>query len=260
MEPLGQLPRHAVPQQLRRHDAGRQVPRRGHLGGADRGRRLVGTAVRRLDDERLQWPDAHDRRERRSCGVLRCLRRRRQRHDRPERARRRAALQQREPWRHRRALRSRLPGGDRPAGDLLERPHVLRAGRNPVRQADAEPRRPHRALGALRDDRREHLHVPVGIRAAPQRRLRRIRRRQAQGVGVLGPLLRPGPQQHDQLRGHAHRLDHRGAGIRQLAQQVRHLPHTRRPVGAGRVLLADDADARTPTICSSPMRSISATT
>ena len=31
---------------------------------------------------------------------------------------------------------------------------------------------------------------------------------------LLGPLLRPDPQQHDQLRGHAHRLDPRGAGLR----------------------------------------------
>ncbi len=41
-----------------------------------------------------------------------------------DRARRRAALQQREPGRHRRALRSRLPGRDRPAGNLLEGPHA----------------------------------------------------------------------------------------------------------------------------------------
>ena len=47
------------------HDAGRQVPRRGHHRRADRRRWLDGPAVRRLDDQRLQRPDAHHRRQRR---------------------------------------------------------------------------------------------------------------------------------------------------------------------------------------------------
>ena len=63
----------------------------------------------------------------------------------------------------------------------------------------------------------------------------------SQGVGVLGPLLRPRPQQPDQLRRHADRVDPRRAGLR--ARRIRHLPHARRPGGAGRVLLADDEDA-----------------
>ena len=125
---------------------------------------------------------------------------------------------------------------------------------------DAERRRAHRAVGALRHDRRQHLHVPVGIRAPPQRGLRPHRQRQAQGLGVLRPLLRPHPQQHDQLRRHAHRLDHRRAGLRNGAQQVGDLPHARRPLGAGRVLLADDADAVHRRPRSSATRSTSATT
>ena len=44
--------------------------------------------------------------------------------------------------------------------------------------------------------------------------LRHPRQRQAQGDGVLGPLLRSGPQQHDQLRRHGYRLGGRGAGLR----------------------------------------------
>ena len=109
---------------------------------------------------------------------------------------------------------------DRPAGDAVQRPELLRAGRSSAQPADAERRRPHRAVGALRHDRREHLHVRLGVRAAAERRLRRPRRRQAEGFGVLGPLLRPGPQQHDQLRRHAHRLDPRRAGLHAINQWV----------------------------------------
>ncbi len=50
---------------------------------------------------------------------------------------------------------------------------------------------------------REHLHVRLGVRAASERRVRPARRRPAEGLRVLRPLLRSDPQQHDQLRGHA---------------------------------------------------------
>ena len=57
-------------------------------------------------------------------------------------------------------------------------------------------------------------------------------RRHAEGVGVLGPLLRPDPHGHDQLRRHDQRLDARRAGVRQ--QPVGHLPRARLLGGAGR--------------------------
>ena len=160
----------------------------------------------------------------------------------------------------RRALRPRLPGRDRPAGDLLEGPDASSCRTKcSSATADAEPRRPHRAVGALRDDRREHLHVPVGVRAAPERRLRHPRRRPAQGVRVLGPLLRPDPQQHDQLRGHADRLDHRGAGVR--ARRTSSSPTARAAARRCRTRSSRRPRRRpTPTICRSATASTSATT
>ena len=68
-------------------------------------------------------------------------------------------------------------------------------------------------MGALRDDRRKHLHVRLGLGAAPERGLRPEGRRHAEGVGLLGPLLRPDPHGHDQLRRHDQRLDARRAGV-----------------------------------------------
>ncbi len=63
------------------HDAGRQVPWRGHQRRPDRRGWLDGPAVRRLDDQRLQRPDAHHRRQRRSRRVLQRLRRQPRRRD-----------------------------------------------------------------------------------------------------------------------------------------------------------------------------------
>ena len=98
-----------------------------------------------------------------------------------------------------------------------------------------------RAVEAFRQHRRGDLHVRLGRGATAERGLRPPRRRQAEGLRLLRPLLRSDPQQHDQLRRHAERLRARGAGLDQ--RRLGHLPDARRPGAAGRVLRAVDQDA-----------------
>ena len=114
-----------------------------------------------------------------------------------------------------RQLLPRLPGRDRPAGNASRGHELLRAGRLQFNRLTLNV--------GVRAERWEHFATtgdniytfPWEFGAAPERGLRHHRRRHAEGVGVLGPLLRPDPHGHDQLRRHAHRLDRRRAGLHQ---------------------------------------------
>ena len=60
----------------------------------------------------------------------------------------------------------------------------------------------------------EHLHVHWEFAPRLSAAYDVLGNGKHKAVGVLGPLLRPDPQRHDQLRRHAHRLDPRRAGLR----------------------------------------------
>jgi hypothetical protein len=77
----------------------------------------------------------------------------------------------------------------------------------PARPAHHQCRCAHRAVGALRHDRRQHHDLRLGVRAAVERGLRCARQRPAESLGVLGPLLRSGPHQHDRVCRLADRAD-----------------------------------------------------
>ena len=101
---------------------------------------------------------------------------------------------------------------------------ALRAGPVDGEPADAEPRRAHRERGdPLVPHRHQGQRVRVRVRrqdrAAPRRELRRPRRRPAEGVRQLGPLLRL-----DQVRAGARHLRRRHlAGLLPLARHARRL-------------------------------------
>ena len=77
-------------------------------------------------------------------------------------------------------------------------------------------------------------------RPAPQRVVRPGGERPAADQRLLRQVLRSDPQQPDQLRRHPHRLDPRGAGLRQ--RPVGDLPDTRRAAAGRRAVRADDED------------------
>ena len=218
---------------------------------------LESPGVRRQQHERLRRPDRDDQRPARPCAVLRGFRCRRQRDDHRGRAGHAADLQQ-----HGRKpecdaqLRPDVAVLDWCTGNLLEGPQLLRSGsvhRWPA--ADLQCGSPRRAVVALRDDGREHLHVPLGIRAAAERRLRPARKRPPQGLGVLGTLFRSDPKRHDELRGHAHGLRPRGTDVH--ARRMGHVPHPRRRDRSGRASSRRRRRRRTPTTSSSATPSIS---
>ena len=210
-QPLRQLPRHALPAtrsgfttSSRTSTAARRQRRPASPAAAGR------PAVQRLQRQRLQRADAHHRR---ACATARAfytaVRHEPRRHDhrRPKLGRRWCSTARRQPARAAStttATSSRRPARRRPE---LEGSQLLRPGRASLQPADAERRASAPSAGSISPrPATTSTRSPGNSRRASARRTtcwatagRRCR--------LLGPLLRPDPQQHDQLRRHAHRFD-----------------------------------------------------